>query len=69
MIMPMTNMLKAARNGVALQIGSVGAFLKLTRKIWAIFLKRRVIWNLIFGIWLTRGKGHEGEDLLCGRRW
>ncbi len=32
----------------------------------AIF-EGQVIWNLNFGIWLIRGKRHEGENLLCGR--
>lgn len=53
----MTGMLIAVRNGVPLQMRSAGVFLKQIRKSWAVFLKGRVIWNLIFGIWFTGEKG------------
>ena len=37
-----------------------GSLSEADQKSWAVFLKRRVIWSLIFGIWLIGGKKHEG---------
>ena len=52
----------------------MGGILEQNKPVWdkciaTLFVQDMNPRNLIFGIWLTRGKGHEGEDLLCGRRW